>query len=90
MNLTFIVIEIKWSTYYNDVVFGLPGLPKISKEKIKRAVKEAKLLPKKELENVGKDKLTVTLGKQLFAVGKIVKNDQDKNIAYSNLTVIDM
>ena len=70
--------------------FGLPGLSKISQEKIRRAVKEAKLLPKKELKNVGKDDLAVTLGKRLFAVGKIVKNDLDKNIAYSNLTVIDM
>ena len=67
--------------------FGSTGLSKLKDGRIRGAVRDACLLYNKQLKSARKDELAVILGSHLFAAGKVVKVEKDKNISYMNLAV---
>ena len=68
--------------------FGCTALSKLKEQRVRQAVKDANILPKRQLSLAKKDELTVALGDHLYKSGKVVKKDMGKKIAYTNLVVL--
>ena len=67
--------------------FNAKTLTNINSGRLKQTVKEAGLVPFKELRNKTKEKLAELLGLHLYKNEKVIKLISDKCISLSNLKV---